>query len=803
MKKKIIIIFSLLFLSHSIFTAVIAKKETFRKKYDLQVTKRIYNNDYTWGDQTLAFNNLIAVKDGYLISGSQRSEQGVLIKLNQQLKQEWAISFGSEVKDLVKLNAKQLVIITAHKVIKLNNSGQEQWRKNYSGTFHDLVKLSADKFIIVGGKEEKGWLAQFSASGNLDWSRVYDTPSRGHFQVVTKTLAGDLIAAGEIRPQQRWAVDSKAWVLKLSSNGKKEWERIFTRPVGWDASFLAVAETASQEFVLGGTDGYIVKLDQDGKQIWSQVQPGFTVDYTGIETTATGELILVGQQSVGRSYGGGADDYPYLLVLDQQGNISQEKVFKQASEGGLKDIVKTEDNRYFAVGAAYGQSAVHNTKGLCIELNSKLANQAPLLEESRYSNGINEHQKQELSWAFDLLTVSEQILTEVELHHWSDYYGREELAPLSSSWKEKGVPVILMHGFQAKAVSKSDYQEVIKLVFGQLVKRIVQDQKIAANEIRIYGCTWPTKMYSIDQNAKSLKQAIANTDDLKFRDDIIIIAHSMGGILARSYIEQLGGVEQVQRLITIATPHQGVPPTLVYNWTKSNLAQATVNFLADNSFGINFPGLKDTFATERFYQLTNFDRQVVEDKIALNSFLTELNQNFATYYETGIYKLIGADAAGDENITFMYDLITDNYAGVQNDGLVATASALFDQHYSGIIKRGSHAAITEDEDVITAIIDDLNNLTYHLHLEQELLQSHQKVKVEIYKKNDQQKHKIYSEILTTNQWSTAMQEEKLTLQGKIKTPRIALSGANWVEIYAVGEQQEDLLTSFSINKPSK
>ncbi|MEO6952536.1 MAG: hypothetical protein ABI321_12030 [Polyangia bacterium] len=36
-----------------------------------------------------------------------------------------------------------------------------------------------------------------------------------------------------------------------------------------------------------------------------------------------------------------------------------------------------------------------------------------------------------------------------------------------------------------------------------------------------------------------------------------IVAHSMGGLVARFYIERMGGAAKVQRLITVGTPHQG------------------------------------------------------------------------------------------------------------------------------------------------------------------------------------------------------------------------------------------------------
>ncbi len=50
---------------------------------------------------------------------------------------------------------------------------------------------------------------------------------------------------------------------------------------------------------------------------------------------------------------------------------------------------------------------------------------------------------------------------------------------------------------------------------------------------------------------------------------IDLVAHSMGGLVARFYLQQLGGARRVDRLITLATPHRGshaanfIPASLV------------------------------------------------------------------------------------------------------------------------------------------------------------------------------------------------------------------------------------------------
>jgi len=71
---------------------------------------------------------------------------------------------------------------------------------------------------------------------------------------------------------------------------------------------------------------------------------------------------------------------------------------------------------------------------------------------------------------------------------------------------------------------------------------------------------------SIENLALKLKREI---DENVKGGRIDIIAHSMGGLIARFYLQQLGGARRVDRLITLATPHCGtyssafIPTSLV------------------------------------------------------------------------------------------------------------------------------------------------------------------------------------------------------------------------------------------------
>lgn len=59
---------------------------------------------------------------------------------------------------------------------------------------------------------------------------------------------------------------------------------------------------------------------------------------------------------------------------------------------------------------------------------------------------------------------------------------------------------------------------------------------------------------SIEAIALSLKRAL----DAHVRGGrISLVAHSMGGLVARYYLQRLGGARRVERLVTLATPHHG------------------------------------------------------------------------------------------------------------------------------------------------------------------------------------------------------------------------------------------------------
>lgn len=64
---------------------------------------------------------------------------------------------------------------------------------------------------------------------------------------------------------------------------------------------------------------------------------------------------------------------------------------------------------------------------------------------------------------------------------------------------------------------------------------------------------------SLEQSAQLLAKAI---DEWKVTPPITLIAHSMGCLISRYYVERLGGKGKIGRLILMGGPHQGAPASL-------------------------------------------------------------------------------------------------------------------------------------------------------------------------------------------------------------------------------------------------
>lgn len=101
-------------------------------------------------------------------------------------------------------------------------------------------------------------------------------------------------------------------------------------------------------------------------------------------------------------------------------------------------------------------------------------------------------------------------------------------------------PVVLLHGF---GMNRTNW-----LWLGS---------RLSARGIGpLYGASYFSPQ-SVRRSAQHLRDFVEKVVTLEDAEKVDIVAHSLGGVVARYYIERLGGARRVARLITIASPHRG------------------------------------------------------------------------------------------------------------------------------------------------------------------------------------------------------------------------------------------------------
>ncbi len=101
-------------------------------------------------------------------------------------------------------------------------------------------------------------------------------------------------------------------------------------------------------------------------------------------------------------------------------------------------------------------------------------------------------------------------------------------------------PVILLHGF---GMNRTNWIWIAPKL-------------IARGLGPLYG----TSYFSLQRTQLSAKHLRDFVEYVLAREDaerVDIVAHSLGGVVARYYIERLGGAKRVGRLVTIGSPHRG------------------------------------------------------------------------------------------------------------------------------------------------------------------------------------------------------------------------------------------------------
>ncbi|MYQ97560.1 alpha/beta fold hydrolase [Streptomyces sp. SID6139] len=161
-------------------------------------------------------------------------------------------------------------------------------------------------------------------------------------------------------------------------------------------------------------------------------------------------------------------------------------------------------------------------------------------------------------------------------------------------------PIIFIHGWHSDGA-----------VWGGM-KSYAETQGYKASELHVYDYSGMTNNPGILEISSRLAGEVDEIAKTSPDGKVDIVAHSMGGLVARAYIKEFGGLNKVKHFVSMGTPNHG---TIVANIGSgaSNLATVTSQVLGNNFFGGTAKNLAE-----------KCDRQC-HDMASTSGFLQELN----------------------------------------------------------------------------------------------------------------------------------------------------------------------------------
>lgn len=209
----------------------------------------------------------------------------------------------------------------------------------FGGELHDYIfdmcETSAGGYALAGysssfsiDESADAWLVCTDSTGIQTWSQTYDAGGEDCIYSIVRTADGGFALTGTSRID--WE-DSDCLLIRVDSAGNELW----TKKYGGEAddSGASILTTADQGFVIGGVtesygsegeDGWVVKVDSLGTEIWNHIFGSSYGDaISGIIETSDSGFVAIGRSD---TIGTGNSD-AWLLKIDKDGNESWSSLF--------------------------------------------------------------------------------------------------------------------------------------------------------------------------------------------------------------------------------------------------------------------------------------------------------------------------------------------------------------------------------------------------------------------------------------------------------------------------------------------
>ncbi|AXI24710.1 hypothetical protein CFE53_00390 [Methanofervidicoccus sp. A16] len=205
---------------------------------------------------------------------------------------------------------------------------------NWDGA--DAVAIAPNGDIIVAGYtysfgagEGDFWILRLDENGNVKWQRTYGGSDDDIARAIAIASNEDIIVAGYTNSFGTGGKD--IWILRLDKNGNVKWRKTYGGNRGDEAYAITIASNEdiivagyTNSFGTGGKDIWILRLDKNGNVKWEKTYGGSDDDEAyAVAIAPNGDVVVAGRTG---SFGAGGSDF-WILRLDENGNVKWEKTY--------------------------------------------------------------------------------------------------------------------------------------------------------------------------------------------------------------------------------------------------------------------------------------------------------------------------------------------------------------------------------------------------------------------------------------------------------------------------------------------
>lgn len=249
-------------------------------------------------------------------------------------------------------------------LFKINENGEPDWEKFYGTEYQDLglnaIRTRDGGFGLIGNSNSQldggdFFIVKTDAQGNMQWQKMFGPKYVDYGFSLVENNSGEFVLAGTENgfylPTQTDFVthDSDALLIKIDKEGNELWYKKFGGTShDWAKDIIIAPEDgyfvcgSTQSFGAGSFDVLLMKLDENGNEIWKRTFGGPEFEY-GEKLTlgADGNLYIAATSA---SFSNDHKPDHYIIKTDLDGNTIWTKVLGTDDSDYTSALLATPDS---------------------------------------------------------------------------------------------------------------------------------------------------------------------------------------------------------------------------------------------------------------------------------------------------------------------------------------------------------------------------------------------------------------------------------------------------------------------------